>query len=233
MFLICSKDKDVFRTDRTLEFYHLNPTTMADDLKLENLRKLQQILLAYHCYDPDLEYVQGMADLLSPILYVLRDETETFWAFVEVMKRQRVNFEIGGSGIDNKLKQIETIVKILLPHFYDNLGFQNDSTKLLFSYRWILVLFKREFSFEDTLLVWETIWTADYERYECFIAAAIIYLAQDALVEECHGLGEIINYLHNLTHDMEIRTVLERADQIAALVKDDPNLSNALNIASL
>lgn len=206
---------------------------MDDDLKLENLRKLQQILLAYHCYDPDLEYVQGMADLLSPLLYILRDETETFWAFVEVMKRQRVNFEIGGSGIDRKLKQIETIVKILLPHFYDNLGFQNDSTKLLFSYRWILVLFKREFSFEDTLLVWETIWSAKYERYECFIAAAIIHLAQDALVEECHSLGEIINYLHNLTHTIEIRTILDRAEQIATLVKDDPALSKALKIASL
>ncbi|KAL0451893.1 UNVERIFIED_CONTAM: TBC1 domain family member 17, partial [Sesamum latifolium] len=63
-------DKDVVRTDRSLSFYD------GDDNP--NVYLLRDILLTYSFYNFDLGYCQGMSDLLSPILYVMRDESESF-----------------------------------------------------------------------------------------------------------------------------------------------------------
>lgn len=48
---------------------------------------LHAILAAYCAHDPEIEYVQGMCDLLAPLLSVIKDEYLTFWAFVSLMKR--------------------------------------------------------------------------------------------------------------------------------------------------
>jgi len=73
-------DKDVFRTDRTLDFYAGNGN--------ENLVKLHNVLMTYVMYNFDLGYVQGMSDLLSPILMIMNsDEVESFWCFVGFMNR--------------------------------------------------------------------------------------------------------------------------------------------------
>lgn len=58
----CQIEKDVKRTDRTQTFYagEDNP----------NLQLLQGILMTYVMYNFDLGYVQGMSDLLAPILAI-------------------------------------------------------------------------------------------------------------------------------------------------------------------
>ncbi|KAL6127996.1 hypothetical protein ACLB2K_071357 [Fragaria x ananassa] len=70
-------DKDVVRTDRSISFYD------GDDNPNVNL--LHDILLTYSFYNFNLGYCQGMSDLLSPILFVLGDESESFWCFVKLM----------------------------------------------------------------------------------------------------------------------------------------------------
>ena len=42
-------------------------------------------------------YVQGMSDLLAPLLYVMDNEVDTFWCFVGFMDMV-VGSEAGGSG---------------------------------------------------------------------------------------------------------------------------------------
>ena len=36
---------------------------------------------------------QGMSDLASPILYIMRDEAEAFWCFTALMRRLEGNFQ--------------------------------------------------------------------------------------------------------------------------------------------
>jgi hypothetical protein len=66
-------EKDVNRTDRTHPFYQ------GDNNK--HVEMLSDILMTYVMYNFDLGYVQGMSDLLSPILYVMGDEVDAFWCF--------------------------------------------------------------------------------------------------------------------------------------------------------
>lgn len=72
-------EKDVNRTDRNLEYFagENNP----------NLQVLNDILMTYVMYNFDLGYVQGMSDLLSPILCLLNDEADAFWCFVGFMNK--------------------------------------------------------------------------------------------------------------------------------------------------
>ena len=37
--------------------------------------------------------MQGMSDLASPILYIMRDEAEAFWCFTALMRRLEGNFQ--------------------------------------------------------------------------------------------------------------------------------------------
>ena len=73
-------EKDVQRTDRLQDIYSQDDSEMS--------RTLQDLLLSYSFYDFDIGYVQGMSDLLGPILSVVRDPVVAFWCFVSLMKRQ-------------------------------------------------------------------------------------------------------------------------------------------------
>ncbi|MBA0777395.1 hypothetical protein Gotri_005415 [Gossypium trilobum] len=88
-------EKDVVRTDRSLSFYD------GDDNPNVNL--LHDILLTYSFYNFDLGYCQGMSDLLSPILFVMEDESESFWCFVALMERLGPNFNRDQNGMHSQL----------------------------------------------------------------------------------------------------------------------------------
>lgn len=72
-------EKDVNRTDRTHPFFEGENNA--------NLCLLNDILMTYVMYNFDLGYVQGMSDLLSPILILLSNEVDAFWCFVGLMDR--------------------------------------------------------------------------------------------------------------------------------------------------
>ena len=59
-----------------------------------NVALLEEILMTYVMYNFDLGYVQGMSDLLAPILFVMGgNEVDAFWCFVGFMKRVSHNFD--------------------------------------------------------------------------------------------------------------------------------------------
>uniref|UniRef100_A0A914WEE1 Rab-GAP TBC domain-containing protein n=1 Tax=Plectus sambesii TaxID=2011161 RepID=A0A914WEE1_9BILA len=70
-------EKDVTRTDRTHRFFEGDNNA--------NVSMLSDILMTYCMYNFDLGYVQGMSDCLSPILVVMENEVDAFWAFAGLM----------------------------------------------------------------------------------------------------------------------------------------------------
>ncbi|OTF78902.1 TBC1 domain family member 15-like protein, partial [Euroglyphus maynei] len=85
-FMLFREQRDVIRCDRTHPFYNGD--------RNENLEKLKEILLTYMMYDFDTGYVQGMSDLVSPLLYVAEGDTcKAFWFFVQTMEFTVTNNE--------------------------------------------------------------------------------------------------------------------------------------------
>lgn len=67
----CQIEKDVKRTDRSQDYF-------AGDNN-PHLSVLQDILMTYVMYNFDLGYVQGMSDLLAPILAIMDHEVRTHY----------------------------------------------------------------------------------------------------------------------------------------------------------
>ncbi|XVE50561.1 hypothetical protein DITRI_Ditri01bG0172500 [Diplodiscus trichospermus] len=145
---------DVIRTDRTLVFYE----------KQENLSKLWDILSVYAWIDTDVGYCQGMSDLCSPMIILLEDEADAFWCFERLMRRLRGNFRCTESsvGVETQLSNLAAITQVIDPKLHQHLETLGGGD-YLFAFRMLMVLFRREFSFCDSLYLWEMMWALEYD----------------------------------------------------------------------
>lgn len=61
----------------------------------------------------NLGYVQGMNDLVSPILVIMEDEVDSFWCFVGLMSRMEQNFHLDQLHIKNQLNNLHTLLQFI------------------------------------------------------------------------------------------------------------------------
>jgi hypothetical protein len=190
-------DKDVHRTDRTVDIYvdesMPNPDPIMNVGTNENLETLKSILCTYNVFNTELGYVQGMSDLLSPLYAIIGEESLAFWAFVGFMDRmvssvsyrsivvtnelstqKKSNFYTDQSGMHKQLLTMDLLLQFMDPSLYKHFQ-RTDSCNFFFCFRWLLVWFKREFPWEDMLCLWEVLWT-DYltNKFHIFVALAIL-----------------------------------------------------------
>ncbi|KAH0634958.1 hypothetical protein KY289_037984 [Solanum tuberosum] len=144
---------DVVRTDRTLVFYENEA----------NQSKLWDVLSVYAWMDKDIGYVQGMSDICSPMIILLENEADAYWCFERAMRRLRENFKCSTDsiGVQSQLSTLAQIVKTVDPKLHQHLE-ELDGGEYLFAFRMLMVLFRREFSFVDSLYLWEVMWAMEY-----------------------------------------------------------------------
>ncbi|OQV23928.1 TBC1 domain family member 25 [Hypsibius exemplaris] len=144
--------KDVLRTDRGQKYF-------AGSDENRNVLALFNILTTYAMNHPSVSYCQGMSDLASPLLVVMKDEAHAYICFCGLMKRLKRNFRSDGLSMTTKFDHLRKLLSFYDPEFYNYLVI-NESDDLLFCYRWLLVELKREFSFDDALRALEVIWSS-------------------------------------------------------------------------
>ncbi|XP_005089154.2 uncharacterized protein LOC101858979 [Aplysia californica] len=137
-------DKDVPRTDRDVLFFsgRNNP----------HLRELRDILVTFAAYNGELGYAQGMNDILSRFLYVMGSEVETYWCFRTYM--EKIGSDFMEEGMTYKIDLVRMLLEEMDPALLKHLE-TTDLGNLFFCHRWLLLGFKREFSFEDSLRCFE------------------------------------------------------------------------------
>ncbi|XP_078445677.1 rab GTPase-activating protein 22-like isoform X2 [Wolffia australiana] len=128
-----------------------------DAYQLLHAVRLVALLEAYVIYDPEIGYCQGMADLLSPIATVIEDDAEAFWCFVAFMRHARHNFRLDEAGIWRQLRVVARIIRRQDAAFFRHLQ-QQQAADCAFAYRMVVVLLRRELSFEQTMNLWEVLW---------------------------------------------------------------------------
>lgn len=69
-------------------------------------------------YNFDVGYVQGMSDLLSPILYLIGDEAAAFWCFVGFMEKVFRNFDEDQAGMKIQLSKMRTLLEFANPKLF-------------------------------------------------------------------------------------------------------------------
>lgn len=205
-------DKDVMRTDRTHKFF-------AGD-KNPNLQVLYDILMTYCMYNFDLGYVQGMSDILSPILVVMENEVDAFWCFAGAMERVCHNFEMDQNGMKVQLSQIHKLMQIQDPELCSYLE-AHDSGNFYFCFRWILIVFKREFHFHEIQRLWEVIWTdRPCLNFHLIISLAILESEKSTLLENKFGFTEILKHINDISLSIPLEETLRKAEAIFLQLRD-------------
>uniref|UniRef100_A0A1D1XPP8 Small G protein signaling modulator 1 n=1 Tax=Anthurium amnicola TaxID=1678845 RepID=A0A1D1XPP8_9ARAE len=145
---------DVVRTDNHLEFY--------EDSK--NMARMSDILAVYAWIDPATGYCQGMSDLLSPFVVLYEDNADAFWCFEMLLRRMRENFQMEGpTGVMKQLRALWKILELTDAEIFAHLSLIG-AESLHFAFRMLLVLFRRELSFNESLRMWEMMWAADFDE---------------------------------------------------------------------
>uniref|UniRef100_A0A8C5AFN1 Small G protein signaling modulator 1-like n=1 Tax=Gadus morhua TaxID=8049 RepID=A0A8C5AFN1_GADMO len=203
-------DKDVRRCDRTNWYF-----TPA------NLEKLRNIMCSYVWKHLDIGYVQGMCDLLAPLLVILDDEVLTFSCFTELMKRMNQNFPHGGA-MDSHFANMRSLIQILDSELFELMQQNGDYTHFYFCYRWFLLDFKREMVYDDVFSVWETIWAAKYtssDHFVLFIALALVEMYRDIILENNMDFTDIIKFFNEMAEHHSVPKVLALARDLVYKVQ--------------
>ncbi|XVE98364.1 hypothetical protein REPUB_Repub03eG0100000 [Reevesia pubescens] len=177
-------EKDVVRTDRSLSFYD------GDD-------------------NP-----KGMSDLLSPILFVMEDESESFWCFVALMERLGPNFNRDQNGMHSQLFAITKLVELLDSPLH-NYFKQNDCLNYFFCFRWILIQFKRELEYEKTMRLWEVLWTHYLsEHLHLYVCVAILKRYRGKIMGEEMDFDTLLKFINELSGQIDLDAILRDAEAL-------------------
>nr|XP_018675435.1 PREDICTED: TBC1 domain family member 15 [Musa acuminata subsp. malaccensis] len=199
-------DKDVVRTDRSVAYYE------GDDNP--NVTILRDILLTYSFYNFDLGYCQGMSDFLSPILYVMKDEAESFWCFVALMERLGPNFNRDQSGMHSQLFALSKLVEILDSPLH-NYFKQTDCLNYFFCFRWILIQFKREFEYDQVMHLWEVLWTHYLsEHLHLYMCVAILKSHRKKIMGEQMDFDTLLKFINELSGNIDLDWTIREAEAL-------------------
>ena len=205
-------ERDVRRTDRDLVFYAKEGN--------DNSVSLLRILVTYSFYNFDLGYCQGMSDILSPILYILEDESRAFWCFVSLMERIAPNFHRDQSGMHAQLLALRNVMRLLDPQLHAHFE-ARDCLNYFFCFRWLLIFFKRELSYPDLLRLWEALWSRHAcEHFQIFIAAAVLIKHRREILDNNLGFDELLRFMNTLARKIDLSAALRDAEVLLEYAGD-------------
>ncbi|XP_042034210.1 rab GTPase-activating protein 22-like [Salvia splendens] len=219
---------------RLKDYDHLIPS------RIYHASRLVAILEAYALYDPEIGYCQGMSDLLSPIIAVMTEDHEAFWCFVGFMKKARHNFRLDEVGIRRQLNIVSKIIKYKDSHLYRHLE-ELQAEDCFFVYRMVVVLFRRELTFEQTLCLWEVVWAdqvairagigkSAWSRIRqrapptddllLYAIAASVLQRRKQIVEKYSSMDEILRECNSMAGHLDVWKLLDDAHHLVVNLHD-------------
>ncbi|KAM6162924.1 small G protein signaling modulator 2 isoform 2-T2 [Rhynchocyon petersi] len=195
-------DKDVQRCDRN--YWYFTPP---------NLERLRDIMCSYVWEHLDVGYVQGMCDLLAPLLVILDNDQLAYSCFTHLMKRMSQNFPNGGA-MDSHFANMRSLIQILDSELFELMHQNGDYTHFYFCYRWFLLDFKRELLYEDVFAVWEVIWAARHissEHFVLFIALALVEAYREIIRDNNMDFTDIIKFFNERAERHDAQEILRIA----------------------
>lgn len=216
------------------DYDHLEPHMIYHAARLVGL------LEAYAIYDPEIGYCQGMSDLLSPIIAVMEEDDAAFWCFVGFMRKARHNFRLDEVGIKRQLKIVSQIIKRKDSHLYRHLQ-KLQAEDCFFVYRMVVVLFRRELTFEQTVCLWEVMW-ADQAAIRAGIGrttwgkirlhapptddlllyaiAACVLQRRKLIIEKYSSMDEILRECNSMAGQLDVWRLLDDAHDLVVNLHD-------------
>ena len=219
--LINQINKDLPRTRFDCPFYVNEP---------KNYDTLRRILFYYAKEHSDVNYIQGMNEIIAIIYYIFSKddnpfnkeyiESDSYYTFEILMEQIKAIFKMENIDYEKLYvkKQIEEIKKMLkkidpqLMNYFQIIGLEIDN----FVMRWLLVLFAQEFTIDVAVNFWDRLFTQKNKiRFICYISAAIIKKNKDIIMKlDAGGIMEWAQELQNKMNEIDISDIVKLALQI-------------------
>ncbi|CAM6048295.1 unnamed protein product [Sphagnum compactum] len=159
-------NRDVKRTHPDMDFF-CGDTAYA----CENQEALKRILFIFAKLNPGIRYVQGMNEVLAPLYYVFktdRDDTDaahaeedSFFCFVELLSDFRDHFcqqlDNSAVGIRSTIAQLTALLRRHDEELWRHLEYTSKVNPQFYAFRWITLLLTQEFSFFDSIRLWDSL----------------------------------------------------------------------------
>ncbi|PPS15344.1 hypothetical protein GOBAR_AA05237 [Gossypium barbadense] len=228
------------RARRSAEAVGLKDYDFLEPCRIFHAARLVAILEAYALYDPEIGYCQGMSDLLSPIVSVIPEDYEAFWCFVGFMKKARHNFRLDEVGIRRQLNIVSKIIKCKDSHLYRHLE-KLQAEDCFFVYRMVVVLFRRELTFEQTMCLWEVMWAdqatiraglskSTWSRIRqkapptddllLYAIAASVLQRRKLIIEKYSSMDEILRECNSMAGQLDVWKLLNDAHDLVVTLHD-------------
>nr|XP_011470185.1 PREDICTED: small G protein signaling modulator 1 isoform X3 [Fragaria vesca subsp. vesca] len=228
------------RARRSAEAVGLKDYDHLEPCRVFHAARLVAILEAYALYDPEIGYCQGMSDLLSPIAAVMTEDHEAFWCFVGFMKKARHNFRLDELGIRRQLHIVSKIIRCKDSHLYRHLE-KLQAEDCFFVYRMVVVLFRRELTFDQTICLWEVMWADQAavragigksawsrirqrapptEDLLLYAIAASVLQKRKLIIEKYSSMDEIIRECNSMSGQLDIWKLLDDAHDLVVNLHD-------------
>ncbi|XP_023310315.1 small G protein signaling modulator 2-like [Anoplophora glabripennis] len=199
-------EKDVQRCDRNYWFF----------MEKENLDKLRNVMCTYVWEHLDIGYMQGMCDLVAPLLVIFNDESLTYACFCHLMERMVENFP-NGTAMDCHFANMRSLIQILDSEMYELMHAHGDYTHFYFCYRWFLLDFKRELVYPDVNATWEVIWAAQQvasSHFVLFLALALLETYRDIILSNGMDFTDIIKFFNEMAEHHDAAAILKLAREL-------------------
>jgi hypothetical protein len=206
--------KDIVRTDRLVDAYKQDNSRM--------LAMMGDILNVYAVYNKSIGYCQGMSDFMSPLLHVLGEhqEAHAFWCFEALMQRYQDNFRMDQAGMTALLARAKTLLKACDQELYAY--FEATDPDFYCIFRWMLVCFKRELSFESTSRLWEILWTRQVgdDTFHVNVAIALLRAHRRNLLKlERGGFDTLLRYVNDMSQRIDVDFAVRQAELLHRMVE--------------
>ena len=225
-------DKDLPRTRGDVNFFKLYS---KKNKKEKNYDIMRRILFIYAKQHPEINYIQGMNEIIAVIYYIFENddnpfminytESDSYYTFeilLEEIKQVFIMDDINFSQlfIVIEIKFIKNILQKLDKDLYNH--FENENVSLeTFLMRWLLVLFAQEFQLDTTINFWDRMFTQKNKiNFLCYVSAALLINNRNLLLNmDCVGIMEFSKKFGEKFTGKEISEIVKKAIEIKEKIK--------------
>jgi len=141
-------------------------------------------------------------------------EAETFWMFASLMDDGMAgNFSSDCVGMHTQLAALARLLLILDAPLHDHLK-RHDALNLFFCYRWVLILFKREFSFDKVLRLWEALWAHPGDNFLLYVCVAVLERQRRRILDEDLDFDGLLKLCVDLAGHIDLEQTLADAEML-------------------
>lgn len=159
-------DRDVKRTHPDMHFFCGDSAA-----SLDNQEAMKRVLFIFAKLNPGIRYVQGMNEVLAPLYYVFKTDTDeaistnaeadSFFCFVSLLGDFRDHFvqqlDNSAVGIRSTIGRLSELLKRHDEELWCHLELITKVNPQFYAFRWITLLLTQEFTFPDSLRLWDSL----------------------------------------------------------------------------